>query len=313
MAPNPDAELVQRSARRVGWYVAVLCAGMVLAGAALVFGALYWKSTVHPEQDPGTRYLHVAIDPIDLALAGAVIGLGAILLAGVAAGFFAHRATRPLADALDRQRNFVADASHELRTPLAVLDTRVQHLAALTKDDERLRPLVGELRTDSRALTDIVDDLLQLATAAPIEGSANLKDAVAQAATNAGSTCHVETSVPDEVVAVPPTALRRVFTALVTNAVNHSPEGSTITISGEVKGPFVVVCITDHGHGIQGIAPERIFDRFAGGTGGSGGSHGIGLALVRDTVTRCGGSITLERSDASGTEFVLELPRKETP
>ena len=71
-------------------------------------------------------------------------------------------AVRPLADALDLQRQFVTDASHELRTPLAVVSTRAQmvqrHLSPQL--DPAHRHEVDQLVEDTRAMGEVVADLL---------------------------------------------------------------------------------------------------------------------------------------------------------
>ena len=75
-----------------------------------------------------------------LALAG---GAG-LVLATLAAVVLARRAVRPMAQALESQRRFVADAGHELRTPLTLLSTRAQLLARRVRPAVRRgRPRVG--------------------------------------------------------------------------------------------------------------------------------------------------------------------------
>ena len=68
-----------------------------------------------------------------LGLAG---GAG-LVLATLAAAVLARRAVRPMAQALEQQRRFVADAGHELRTPLTLLSTRTQLLARRVRDRRR--------------------------------------------------------------------------------------------------------------------------------------------------------------------------------
>src|SRR6185312_7428485 len=92
-------------------------------------------------------------------------GLVGIVAAAVAGAFLGRRAVRPLARALSLQRRFVADASHELRTPLAVLHTRAELIRrrldrASPARDDRLRADVVQLAADTRALGEVVEDLL---------------------------------------------------------------------------------------------------------------------------------------------------------
>lgn len=310
---DPDGEIFRSSARKVGLQVSLLSGGMIIAGALLASGAMWWKATINPEPDPGAHYLVVAFEPLDLVIAAVIVGIGVVVLAGIAATWFTTRATAPLAEALTRQRNFVADASHELRTPLSVLHARIQQLKALTGNDPQLQPVVADLRQDSQELINIVDDLLTLA-AAPQNYDAHTplspiltKVAEEQGIIAAQRAITVECSPIEASVTIPEVAVHRCLTALVSNAISHSPEHSTVQIDTERHGATIKIFVRDQGKGITAISPERVFERFARGTGGNDASHGIGLALVRDTVLRGGGSIDIESTGPTGTTFLLTM------
>ena len=101
-----------------------------------------------------------------LLMALAFAELAGILASIAVVVLFTKRSVRPLAQALALQRRFVADASHELRAPLTVLHTRAQLLAHRlgSADSEVLQKDADALVADTRALGDIVDDLLASAT-----------------------------------------------------------------------------------------------------------------------------------------------------
>jgi signal transduction histidine kinase len=104
--------------------------------------------------------------------------------------------------------------------------------------------------------------------------------------------------------------LVQVFVNLVTNASKFTPDGGTIWLKSVTEGDEAVVRVEDTG---MGIAPEmlpRIFDLFTQVQ--STESHeglGIGLAVVKDLVTRHGGTVQVEsQGPGKGSEFIVRLP-----
>lgn len=253
-------------------------------------------------------------------LAATLLVLGAVLCAGLAARVIARRAVQPLDAAFRLQRRFVADVSHELRTPLAVIDARAQQLAALTPAGDSRQTVLTELRQDARIMTEVIEEMLDTASgAAQARGSAALDEAVAAVARDLGDVARqFDVNITHRsdrlTVAVPATVLRRCLVAVVDNAIDHSPAGGTVSITGEKRGAEAVVRVRDEGSGIQGITPARVFDRFAQGAapdtprGSARRSRGIGLALVRELCAAHGGRVRVARSGPEGTEFELLLP-----
>jgi signal transduction histidine kinase len=251
-----------------------------------------------------------------------VFGLGVAevlaLLAAVGCGrVLAGRAIRPLADALRRQRTFVADASHELRAPLTRLHTRAQLLArrASGRDAEDL----GHLVRGTRELGEIVEDLLLSAQAGdrpefePVELGVLAEEVVAAEAVRAGEG-RVRLAVTRErrpyVVQGVPTALRRVLSALLDNALGHTPPGGSIEVwLGVPDDRHVELRVRDTGVGFPAADADRLFERFARGSDGDGRRFGLGLALVREVVTGHGGTIAAAGRPGAGATFTLRLLR----
>ncbi|MBA8988895.1 signal transduction histidine kinase [Curtobacterium pusillum] len=318
---DADRAAYRRSATRMGVQVAVVSAALVLSIVALVVVYVLWQLTPAQQQEThGPEDVHVYLDTVDLAIAIGVLSGAAILFAGVASWIIARRAVRPIAEALTMQRAFVADASHELRTPLTVLDARVQQLRAMIDTADPRRPVVDDVRDDTRVLVDIVNDLLEAArgageavpTALGPELVAAERDMAVLAEQNR---VRLRTTPTDAVVTVPATSLRRTIVALVDNAIAHSPAGGTVTVTAAVEDGFVSLRVRDEGAGIAGIAPRRVFERFAHGTptgppqdGRTRSGSGIGLALVRDVAVRHGGDVRVEHTGPHGTTFLLRLP-----
>jgi two-component system OmpR family sensor kinase len=252
-----------------------------------------------------------------------VFGLGVAevlaLVAAVLCGrLLACRAIRPLADALRRQRTFVADASHELRAPLTRLHTRAQLLARRStgRDADDLDQLVR----GTRELGEVVEDLLLSAQACgdrpelvPVELGVLAEEAVAAEAVRAGAS-QVRLAVTRElrpyIVQGVPTALRRVLSALLDNALGHTPPGGSIEVwLGVPDERHVELRVHDTGVGFPAADADRIFERFARGSDGDGRRFGLGLALVREVVTGHGGTIAAAGRPGAGATFTLRLLR----
>ncbi|WP_292723039.1 HAMP domain-containing sensor histidine kinase [Microbacterium sp. 13-71-7] len=330
----------RRSSRAIGWQVAAVCAALVLLGAGLALAYMFWQTRpaeVNGPPEPGS--VRVFLDPADLVLGGIVVGLGAIVCAGAAAWLIARRAVRPLEEAARIQQRFVADASHELRTPLAVLNARLQQLALLTPADDSRREIVGALREDAGIMSGIVDDMLAAATgAAPQRGRCALGEVMTAAAADMallaeGRRVRISTSPLAREVALPAADLRRCLVALIDNAIDHAPAGSTVSVTAVAERAAARIAVADGGSGITGIDPARVFDRFAHGSpaggrppGGAGGGSGhgsgggaadgsgsrtrfgIGLALVAELAERHGGAVRVARTGPEGTVFELVVP-----
>ncbi|MFI5913149.1 sensor histidine kinase [Dactylosporangium sp. NPDC051541] len=242
----------------------------------------------------------------------ALVGLLAAVLTGVLVG---RHAVAPLVEALARQRRFVADASHELRTPIAQVHTRAQLLARRGTGGRDLARLVAS----TRRLGEIVDELLLSARLAadarpevePVDLVALATDAVAaesDLAAERGRTITLTTPGGPLLVAGIESALRRVFSELLANALTHLPPGGRIAVTVARRGDQAEVVVQDTGAGFDPADAGRIFDRFHRGPGAGDRRHGLGLALLQEVVTGHGGTITARSPHGSGAVFTFCIP-----
>ncbi|MCI4673932.1 sensor histidine kinase [Candidatus Mycolicibacterium alkanivorans] len=241
---------------------------------------------------------------------------------------FTRRSVRPLAQALALQRRFVADASHELRAPLTVLHTRAQMLAHRvgTADEDTVQKDVDALVADTRALGDIVDDLLASATMTAgrpprdrvdlAAVGAAVRDSMASYANSLGVTLNYVCETPSGEgvfdVAGSAAALRRALTSLVDNALGHEHRGGTVELRVRRDGAKVLAAVADDGVGIDAETMATLFTRFSHGsehtTREGRESYGIGLALVREIANAHGGDVTVTSTPGEGSTFTLTLP-----
>ncbi len=213
-----------------------------------------------------------------------------------------------LASSVQDQQRLVQDAGHELRTPLTSLRTNI----SLLKRFDELPPdaraeLLADLTGESRALTDLVNELVELA-AGQRDGDPLIEVRLADVAQGAaaparrrtGREITVRTERP-AVVGGRPVALHRALANLLENAAKFDP-GGTEPIEVVVTGARIEVL--DRGPGIAESDRTRVFDRFyrAPAARGLPGS-GLGLAIVRDIATAHGGHAFAAHRPGGGATF----------
>jgi signal transduction histidine kinase len=217
-----------------------------------------------------------------------------------------NQALDRLAAGYQRQREFTADAAHELRTPLAILRTRLDTMGdreltkAVRQDIEGMCRIVSQL-LESAELDTFVIDASERADLHAI--CAEVAEFVVPLAMAQGKDVALEAA--DEPVWIRGNAemLYRAVRNLGENAINHSPQGTTVEITVSKDGTVVVA---DHGPGIQEVDRQFLFRRFWRRDRQAGGA-GLGLSIVRRIAEAHAASITVENKPSGGARFSLRL------
>ncbi|MGC2620160.1 MAG: ATP-binding protein [Acidobacteriaceae bacterium] len=216
---------------------------------------------------------------------------------------------------------FLSVASQRLRAPLQRMRLS---LYALTQGHAgELRPLQAELANSAADEAERLDDLmLDLIEVAELEtGRRQLKvekirpfDALRDALAHFRDAAH-EKNIDLELVAFEDVAFvqgdRRavgsILDNLIANALRYTPEGGHIRIGASELQDRVQFFVHDNGRGIEAERVPTIFGRFTGDAS-TGGSSGLGLALVRRLVESQGGQVSVESRLGSGSTFRFTLP-----
>ncbi len=224
--------------------------------------------------------------------------------------------------AMQRQKEFVADASHELRTPLTSVLANLELLQASLDEHNQAedREVVDSALRSSRRMSRLIGDLLLLARAdagrldkhrrcdlAEIAG-----DAAAEAAPLMGDRIlTVDNDRPIQVQGSPD-ELHRMILNLLDNASRHTPPGAQIELSLHREGADALVEVADDGPGIPVTMRTQVFDRFVRGEGpadtAKGTGTGLGLAIVSAVAESHGGSVEATESPAGGALFRARIP-----
>ncbi|MDR2454541.1 MAG: HAMP domain-containing histidine kinase [Bifidobacteriaceae bacterium] len=270
------------------------------AAARIAAGDL---STRIPPAPPGTEVGHLT-------------GSLNAMLAQIEAAFAAQSASEA------RMRSFVSDASHELRTPLAAIRgyAELYRMGGLP-DGEALAGAVKRIEDEAARMGLLVSDLLTLArldearavAREPVDLLVLAGDAIADAtALDPTRRVGLERRAGAATVVGDESALRRVVTNLVANAVRHTPAGTPIELAvGGARPGWAELEVRDHGPGIPQAKRAKVFDRFYrvdGSRSRDSGGAGLGLAIVAGLVRAHGGSVAVEDTPGGGATFRVLLP-----
>jgi two-component system sensor histidine kinase MprB len=217
-----------------------------------------------------------------------------------------------LAQARDQQSRLVADASHELRTPLTALRTNIEFLErATTLNEADRQTLLAETRSELEELTDLVTEMVELATDTrtlePVV-DIDLPDLVADIAERfrrrTGRRLAVALGQPGRVRAQRG-LIDRAISNLVDNALKFSSQVDEVEIT--VDGASIEVA--DRGPGIGPDEREKVFERFyRTDSARTRPGSGLGLSIVAQIAEGHGATVKLLARPGGGTVARLELP-----
>ena len=222
----------------------------------------------------------------------------------------------------DLRNSLMADVSHELRTPLTVLEGNLR--AALdhvyTLDEAEIANLYGQ----TRHLIRLVNDLRELALAEnhqlPLEKQLTDVNALIAETVQALEPLATDKAVrlidqtePLPQLLIDPIRVRQVLFNLLANALRHTPNDGTITVSATAQVTDILIAVKDTGEGLDADQVAVVFDRFYRAdksrrreTGGSG----LGLAIVKAIVEAHGGRVEAQsEGTGKGSTFSIRLPK----
>ena len=260
---------------------------------------------------------------------------------GSAAGFVSvYRDITTLKEAQHLKEKFISNVSHELRNPLSVITLLCGNLDNLYDriDDKKRRKLIREIRTQSRALRELIHNVLEISSL----DSQNLARRHKQ--------IDFAKLLPDELEKQRPlaqkkmqtlqifgkasafingneTQVRQIIRNLLSNAIKYTPDEGSITCEhlilheknkGQAEWPgcnklpagrWVAFRVVDTGLGISIEEQPHIFERFYRAHHESNlPGTGLGLAITRELIQLHGGHIYVSSTPSVGSLFAVYLP-----
>lgn len=228
---------------------------------------------------------------------------------------------------VDRMKSeFLSSATHELRTPLASIFGYAELLLKREYPEARRREMLETIHRQARQLTQLVNELLDLARIEARQGK-DLKLAdqplwpivreTIDSFLMPGDARRVEVALPatSPTVRVDAGRLRQALENIVANAYKYSPNGGRIRLWSEARHvggrDYVGIHVSDEGIGMTPEQVARACERFyrADSSGRIPGT-GLGLTLVKETMELQGGSVDIASDLTRGTTVSLWLPMR---
>jgi two-component system phosphate regulon sensor histidine kinase PhoR len=215
------------------------------------------------------------------------------------------------------RRDFVANVSHELRTPLTVVHG---YLDLLDPEElPELASMLGEMRLQSRRMTQIVEDLLTLSRLEvqdrlPAERIAmrpmlQSLHREAKALSAGGHDIVLHDAIGVDLLGSGK-ELHSAFSNLVSNAVRYTPPGGTIRIAFEPEGAGARLAVIDTGQGIPPQHLPRITERFyrvSTSRSRETGGTGLGLSIVKHVLNLHHAHLSIESEVGRGSTFACHF------
>ena len=205
-----------------------------------------------------------------------------------------------LAQSIQSQKRFIADAAHQMKTPLAGM--RMQSELALRQDARaEIQRSLEQLAKSSASATRLVNQLLALARAEndspqstpllPLELNGLARNTVQDwfmVAQTREIDLGFEVDEPRLLVAGNATMLRELLNNLVDNALRYTQQQGSVTVRvrQDQERALAIIEVEDNGPGIAATERELVFDRFYRILGSETEGSGLGLAIVNEIAQR---------------------------
>lgn len=263
-------------------------------------------------------FLDLSRERHELLRIGALSGLGGLAAwcaMLILVRLLSRRAIRPIAENMERQRQFVTDAGHELKTPLAIIQANTEAMELMGGESKYSR----NIRAQVKRLSDLTQNLLTLArfdeAAAPVDREELSLTALSREALESFRAPAelkglrlTEALEGDVFVTASPEQLRQLLSILLDNAVKYCPAGGEIALS--LRREDKAVLRLQNTVAEKTADPARLFDRFYRSDASRSretGGYGIGLSAAQAIVQLHKGSIAAAY-EGETIVFTVRLP-----
>lgn len=253
-----------------------------------------------------------------------LVGLLSLVILFIISMYLTNKTIRPIKQAFDKQKQFIADASHELKTPLTIIKTNTSLILSNPDDSVKYQAKwINYINSQIDRMSKLIDEMLSLAKldaqesniillpiniSKIIESMILMFDAIIYE-----NNLNLESDIKKDVfVHGDKENLKRLFSILMDNAIKHTNKNGTLSIKLFVDRNKVKIIVKNTGQGIAKENLEKIFDRYYRADNSRDrktGGYGLGLAIAKSIVLKHKGKIYAQSTLNKNTSFIIELPK----
>lgn len=217
------------------------------------------------------------------------------------------------------QTDFVSNVSHEFKTPISAIEgyaTLLQDSDVELSEEQEI--CIQKILLNTHRLSNLVGNILLLSKVdsqviKSQQTTFRLDEQIRQSIVMlepewAKKEIEIDADLEDLEYIGAESLLHHVWYNLISNAIKFSPQGEKVSIRMQEKDEKIVFMVEDNGPGISEEAKKHIFDKFyQGDSSHKEEGNGLGLALVKQIVTVCGGEVFAENIPDGGCRFTVIL------
>ncbi len=249
---------------------------------------------------------------------------GMLLLSYFFSRYLVKQAMNPISEAFTFQKLFSSSVSHELRSPLTSLKGNLEVALRKERSPEEYREAIGFGLTEVNRIISLLNDLHLLASSRvkPLDlfkKEVDIKIMIEELVDANESRIHskrirIDNSInTSSICSCDEALIRRVFENILTNAVNYTPEGGSITVSAFRASGKIHITVANTCEGISGKEIDYFFEPFYRGKSVAQKNFegkGLGLFIARYIVRSHGGEITAKVTGDTLFSVTVSLPIK---
>ncbi len=231
-------------------------------------------------------------------------------------------AAKPMEEAIEMERTFVANISHDLKTPISVILANNSILKALPETTTGQRPWLDSTDDAARNMLRMIEEMLTLSSLENVRtdkateridfSAVVLKSALQAESLAFEQGIAFKTDItPDLYIEAAPEYARQIVSILMDNAFKYEPEGGTVHIRLSTEKGSVVFSVHNQGSVIDANDLPHIFERFyrADKARDLKKGHGLGLAIAKQICDLIGADIRADSTAEKGTTFTVVIKK----